>query len=93
MIKKGFTFFYNSIDYFIETEQKNKTEKFIKSVCKALNKEPTENNIKFLMFRLQKANCEIKTLSNGRQYYDIYGDNFGGRGSFINDGFTKIIKI
>ena len=46
-----------------------------------------------ILWNLQKAECEIRTLSNGNQYYEIHGDGFGGRGSFVYDGMTVIINI
>ena len=36
---------------------------------------------------------EVHALSNGRQYYEIHGDGFGGKGSFVDDGNTIIIRL
>lgn len=92
-MKKGFYLFAKNKDYFFVTSQQNKTQKLAEKILQRLNIAPTESNLKIALFRLQKANCEIKTLNNGRQYYEIFGDNFGGCGSFVDDGNTIILNI
>lgn len=46
-----------------------------------------------ILYCIRKAECEIRTLSNGKQYYEISGDNFGGYGTFVDDGKTIVIKL
>ena len=95
---KGFTFLYGKKDIFVQTELKNKTnnlaEKIIRGMVNAGYDIPDNPIIrKEILYFLQRAECDIHTLSNGNQYYEIHGENFGGRGSFINDGLTIIIKL
>lgn len=93
MKKYGFTFYNRDVDYFIETTQKNKTEKFIKDILQALHFPVTERNIKYLKYALRPAICETREISSGRKYYEIHGDGFGGCGSWIDDGKTIIIRL
>ena len=90
---KGFTFVLGNKDIFVETEKKNKTEKLASEILRKLLLPDNPDTRKELLYWLQKAECEVRTLSNGKQYYEIYGDHFGGRGSFIDDGKTVIIKL
>lgn len=71
---KGFTLFYLQKDYFIETPRKNKTEQLAKEICHKLF--IPDGRAKKLMWRLRKAECEIKPLANGKQLVRIYGDDF-----------------
>lgn len=96
---KGFTLFLKRKDYFFVTDYKNKTKTLAKKVIYSLNGtgdfDIPDNaaGIDEILYNLQKAECEIRTLSNGKQMYDIHGDGFGGRGSFVDDGMTVIINI
>lgn len=93
---QGFTFFLNNKDYFIETSRTNKTQKLAADILSLINCNITEGNIKALLFKLQKANCEIKTANTDRKekrYYEISGENFGGRGGWLDDGSTVVLKI
>ena len=73
--------------WFIVTEQKNLTDKFLDTVTEKLGCEPSEGNRKALRYYLLK-NCvlEQKTLIRERckelgekeVYYHIYGKNFSG---------------
>ena len=87
----GFTFLWNNKDYFVVTEKKNKTDALVTEIARACGFPIYAKHD--LSFRLQKATCEIKTLSNGRQMYEISGENFGGGGSFTDDGKTVIINL
>ncbi len=100
---KGFTMPLGRRDVFIETSRKNKTEGLASEIIRKLN-EIIENIVgidliddpttrKEVLYYLQKAECEIRTLSNGKQYYEIHGENFGGKGSFVDDGMTIIIHL
>ena len=90
---KGFTFPYKRKDVFVETKLKNKTQNLASEILKKLDEPDNPDTRIELLWYLQRAECEIKTLSNGRQYYEIHGENFGGKGSFVDDGNTIIIKI
>ena len=95
---KGFTFPIGHKDIFVETELKNKTDVLAGRILRKLinhgfdipNNPDTRREV---IYYLQKAECEIHTLSNGRKYYEIHGENFGGKGSFVDDGNTIIIKL
>lgn len=90
---KGFTFMLKGKDVFVETSYVNKTENLASKILTKMLLPDNPDTRKELLYWLQKAECEIKTLSNGRQMYDIHGDNFGGKGSFVDDGKTVIIKL
>lgn len=95
---KGFTLYVKGKDIFIETNRTRKTKDFAKLIIHKLNGTgfdiPDDSSVVHdVLYYLQKAECEIKTLSNGKQYYDIHGENFGGKGSFVDDGNTVIIHI
>ena len=96
---KGFTLTAKGKDYFFATDLKNKTKSLAKKIIRSLNGTgdfdipDNASGIDEILWNLQKAECEIRTLSNGNQYYDIHGDGFGGRGSFVDDGKTIIRTI
>lgn len=95
---KGFTFPYKRKDVFVKTDKKNKTEKLASEIIRAMvnvgaDIPDNQDTRKELLWYLQKAECEVHALSNGRQYYEIHGDGFGGKGSFVDDGNTIIIRL
>ena len=96
---KGFTLYAKGKDYFFATNLKNKTKHLAKKVIRSLNGtgefDIPDNaaGIDAVMYSLQKAECEIRALSNGKQMYDIHGDSFGGRGSFVGDDKTVILTL
>lgn len=90
---KGFTFMLKDKDVFVETSYVNKTENLASKILTKMLLPDNPDTRKELLYWLQKAECEIKTLGNGKQMYDIHGDNFGGKGSFVDDGKTVIIKL
>lgn len=94
---KGFTFFLNNKDYFVETDRTNKTQNLAAEILQLLGYSVTEGNTKALLYRLKKATCEIKIAENAdrkdKRYYEISGEGFGGCGSWIDDGSTVILKI
>ena len=99
-MKTGWYFNIGQHEFFIETAQKNKTRKFIEKILEAINQPVTDNNVKYISYYLIKANLEIKTIEHdtefykaGTQYYNIFGKNFSGYGSFVNDGKTTILII
>jgi hypothetical protein len=99
MKMRGYTFPYRGKDVFIITRKKLRNERLCSQIIKAINDNlgveiPDNPDVRAdLKFWLQKATCEIRTLPSGRQYYEIAGENFGGKGSFIDDGKTIILKL
>lgn len=90
---KGFTFMLGRKDVFVVTERKNKTAQLASEILRKLELPDNPSTQKEVLYWLQKAECEIKTLGNGRQYYEIHGDGFAGKGSFVDDGNTLIVKL
>ena len=89
----GFTFPLGSKDVFVETDKIRKTKALAKAILRKIGKPDNAGYIDALLWNIRKAECDIHTLSDGRQYYEIHGDGFGGRGSFVDDGNTVIIKL
>ena len=85
-MKYGFYCRMYGKDCFIETEQKNKTDKlaldFINKVQNKLNRftNVSEQDIKYIKYGMSKAKMEVKTLKNGLSYIDISGEDFCGYG-------------
>lgn len=92
-VMNGFTFKLGGKDVFVKTDLKNKTEGLAKKILLKMGLPENPDTRKELLYWLQKANCEIRTLSNGKQYYEIYGKYFCGRGSDVDDGNTIIIEL
>ena len=96
---EGFTLYAKNKDYFFETGKVRKTRALAKEVIRALNGTgdfdipDNASGIDAVFYYLQRATCEIRTLGNGRKYYEISGEKFGGKGSFTEDGNTVIIKL
>lgn len=95
---KGFTFPYGRKDIFVQTELKNKTDNLAKKILRKMVElgydiPDSPDTRKELLWYLEKAECDIHTLPNGKRYYEIHGKNFGGRGSFVDDNKTLIIKL
>lgn len=85
-------------DCFFETTAKNRTNTlaidFLNKIQNSINRyfAIDENTVDYIKKSMQPAFCEIKTLSNGRQYYNIFGENFGGCGTFVDDNETVIVN-
>lgn len=90
---RGFTMYLIGKDYFFATERQNKTGAMATEILLKLKLPVTPENVQEVLRRLQKATCEIRTLANGRRFYEIAGDGFGGRGSFMDDGMTVVIHL
>lgn len=91
-------------EYFFVTDYERITNKLIERIIKSLNAPLTEGNKIYLKDNLLKGKCEIKEVvysedfgenkaGSKRKYYNIYGKNFSGYGSFIDDGQTIIINL
>lgn len=89
----GFTFLLGNADVFVETNKTRKTKALVKEILHKLGKPDNASYVDALRYCLRKAECDIHTLPDGRQYYEIHGDGFGGRGSFVDDGKTIIISL
>lgn len=85
--------YLNRKDYFFITSKRNKTAQLATRILDSIGIEVTDANIKAILYKLRPAKCCVKTMSNGKQYYDISGENFGGYGSFVDDGDTIIIDL
>ena len=97
---KGFTFFTSGKDIFVNTRKRNKTDALAKEIIDSLSRVPgfegiqnTPEERKKLLSIMLKANCELRKDANGRGYFDIYGDNFGGKGSYFGDGKSMVLTI
>lgn len=92
-IMNGFTFMLKGKDVFVKTDLKNKTEGLAKKILLKMGLPENPDTRKELLYWLQKATCEIRTMSSGRKYYEIAGNGFGGKGSFVDDGNTIIVEL
>ncbi len=90
---EGFYLMIGQRDVFIETHYKNKTQTLASKVFQKLGGKDTTEVRKWLLCNMDKATCNVGQTSSGKKYYDISGENWGGRGSWINDGKTVIIKL
>lgn len=92
-IENGFTFYMGGKDYFIITDKQNRTRNLVQKILKKCGLPTGTPFVETLLYSMQKATCELKTLPDGRKYYEITGKNFGGHGSFVDDGKTEIVEI
>lgn len=96
---KGFYLYAGYKDVFIETTYTRKTKELARKIIRAMNGNggfdipDNAAGIDSVLWYLRRAECDIHTLSNGSQYYEIHGDNFGGMGSFVGDGKTVILHL
>lgn len=91
---EGFTFYLSGKDYYIITNRDRKTEKMCIQVLEKLgHKEISKDLIDDLRYRMKPATMQIKSLENGRSYYDIHGDGFGGNGGFLDENKTVVMTI
>jgi hypothetical protein len=100
---KGYYFYTPCKEYFFVTEQTKRTEKLCEKVLQALEQDDCEYIVNGKYYgaygvfsihdKLEPATCEVKHTEKFGDYYDIKGENFGGAGSFVKDGKTKIVLI
>ena len=94
---KGFCVYAGGVDIFIESEKVRKTVRLAKEIIWKLNGTgrfdipDNASGIDAVLYHLRNANCEIKTLADGRQLYTISGDGFSTCG-IIGDKTTLIIR-
>lgn len=89
----GYTFSLNHKYYFVVTKREKKTIKLFLDVLKQIGLPCTVNNARYLVKKSQKAVCTLIMLPDGVLYYDIRGNDFGGLGSFYDDGNTVILSV
>ena len=93
-IMSGFHFFLNGKDYFVETSRIKKTKILARKILPLIGAKDTEGNAEYLLYLMRKATCEIKkSACSERGYYEISGENFGGCGSWVDDGETIILVL
>ena len=90
-MKKGFTLYANGKDYFFVTDKVKKTKELARRICRALELPDAPSVISDVLYYSQKATLEVK--GEKRKYYEIKGDNFGGKGSFVDDDKTVVIEL
>ena len=91
-MKTGITFYIGQKDYFIQTNQKNRTIPFAIRVLKNLGIAPTNANAKELVNRMKRATFEKVETENGFQYYRISGDGFTSCNP-VQDNCTVIMAL
>ena len=90
-MKHGFTLYANGKDYFFVTDKINKTKNLARQICRAILIPDAPSVIDAVLWNLQKATLEVK--GDKRKYYEISGEGFGGKGSFVDDGNTVVIEL
>lgn len=100
----GFYLYLGGYEYFFKTERTRLTNKLIDDILLNLHCNLTQENRDYIRYNVLRAELEIKELKyqedidgfkkgQTRKYYNIYGENFGGYGSFVDDGKTKLIIL
>lgn len=103
-MKNGYYLQIDGFEYFFITDAKKKTRKLIEEILNKLCAPVNENNVAYLVHNLLRANLEVKSFiypsdlggeyaGKRREYYNIFGENFSGYGSFVDDGKTVIIHL
>ena len=71
---EGFTFPYGQKTVFVETPRKYRTEGLAVSILREM-KLPV-SKVYEVLYRLERADCEVKQLSNGTDWYSMSGKKF-----------------
>lgn len=74
----GFTFPYGKKTVFVKTARERKTKSLAANILREM-KLP-DGRADELLYWLQKAECELKELPNGKEWYSLSGKNFGEYG-------------
>lgn len=90
---RGFTFPLGNKDVFIVTNRKKKTESLCRMILRAMELPENPSTIREIMYYLVPAEIEIRKAKSGREFYEIHGLNFGGRGSWCDDDRTIVKEI
>lgn len=88
---KGFTLYAKGKDWFFVTDKVRKTKTLARQICRAMSVPDAPSVIDAVLHNMQKATLDVK--GDKRKYYEISGDGFGGKGSFIDDGNTVVIEL
>lgn len=87
---RGFELTLGSTQIFIETDRTRKTDKLASDILRKLLLPDSPDRRKELLYWLRKAECDLRTLPDGRSYYDIKGDCFH---QIVFNGTEPGIKI
>ena len=87
-IKKGFAGFFGGKDIFFITEKKHKTQSLASAILRKLEYPDNPTTRHEVLFYLQPATLETRTLSNGKEYLVIEST-----GSTIVDPEGKTVVI
>ena len=71
---KGFTFPYKSKTVFVQTTRERKTRSLAKNILRQMLL--PDGRADELLYWIQKAECELKTLEDGADWYSIKGKDF-----------------
>lgn len=90
--KYGYYFTLKDHDVFIETPRQKKTKALLEEICREL--QIPDNSAAFyeLKYYMRPATAEVRTISNGRKYFDFCGKNFC-YGDFIDKGKTDYYRL
>lgn len=70
----GFTFPFDGKTVFVQTERERKTRSLAKNILRQMLL--PDGRADELLYWIQKAECELKTLENGADWYSIKGKDF-----------------
>lgn len=90
-MEHGFTLYMKGKDYFFITDKVRKTKSLARQICRAVLIPDAPSVLDAVLHNLQKATLEVK--GDKRKYYEISGEGFGGKGSFVDDGNTVVIEL
>ena len=90
-MEHGFTLYMKGKDYFFITDKVRKTKSLARQICRAALIPDAPSVLDAVLRNLQNATLEIK--GDKRKYYEISGEGFGGKGSFVDDGNTVVIEL
>lgn len=79
-------------DIFVITDYVHRSKQQCKVILEKLEMKISENNIDEIYRRIKRANIQLKKI-NGREFYDIYGEDFGGFGDFVDENKTIVISL
>ena len=84
----GYTLRVSGLDLFFVTKRKRVTSRLLNEIIESIGYAPTESLRREVKYYLEKGNCEIREIPSGR-YLEIYGDTYGGKGSFLSEYVAK----
>ena len=93
MPAKGFVFPLGNKDVFVITELKNKTESLARKILRKMSLPENPDTVREILYWLQRAEIDVKAIEGKGAMFDIHGDGFGGRGSWVHDGKTIVIAL